>query len=326
VLDPERDGILEANPKAVQMLGYSHEEFLNAVNISSIHPDEMPQFLAFTQAVVSQGYGWTNELSCLTKSGQKLPVEISASVISFEGRNCILGLLRDITERKEAESATAQLAEIGELATMIVHEVRNPLTTILMGVESLGKLELPQRQQLKLALALDEGERLKRLLHEILDYARQETLNLVKLELNEFVIQMQRKFAGYPIAQGREIQVLSCLPEAWVQADPDKLKQVLINLLHNACEAIPKGERVTCSIHPGSSNQAVCLSIHNRGKLIPPEVLAKIGTPFVTTKASGNGLGLAIVKQIIKSHDGQFQIQSTAESGTIAEICLPLGS
>jgi hypothetical protein len=168
-----------------------------------------------------------------------------------------------------------------------------------MGIESLAKLDLPQRQQLKLALALDEGERLKRLLQEILDYAREETPDLVKLELNKFVTQMQQEFIGYPVAQGREIKVLSSLPEAWVQADPDKLKQVLLNLFRNACEAIPKGEQVTCDIHPGSSHQKVCLRIHNRGKPIPPEILAKVGTPFVTTKANGNGLGLAIVKQII---------------------------
>ncbi|MFW6296626.1 MAG: PAS domain S-box protein [Halothece sp.] len=70
VLDPQQDCILEANPKATQMLGYSRKELLNSIDISNIHPDEMPQLSAFSQAVVSQGYGWTNELTCLTKSGR----------------------------------------------------------------------------------------------------------------------------------------------------------------------------------------------------------------------------------------------------------------
>jgi PAS domain S-box-containing protein len=87
------------------MLGYSREELLESVQVSSIHPDEMEQLKAFGEQVLEQGHGWTNELTCLTKSGNKLPAEISSSVIPFEGEDCIISLVRDVTERKAAEDA-----------------------------------------------------------------------------------------------------------------------------------------------------------------------------------------------------------------------------
>ncbi|NIR48987.1 PAS domain S-box protein [candidate division KSB1 bacterium] len=104
VIDAKRDRILEVNPKACEMLGYTYEELLSQ-KISSIHPDEMPQLLAFAESIFKQGGGRTDELTCLTKSGTKLPAEISASVIEVDGRRCLIALVRDISERKRAEQA-----------------------------------------------------------------------------------------------------------------------------------------------------------------------------------------------------------------------------
>ncbi len=70
VIDPRADQILEANPQAEKLLGYSRAELLNSVSVSSIHPEEMPQLMAFTRSIIAIGQGWTNELSCLTKSGE----------------------------------------------------------------------------------------------------------------------------------------------------------------------------------------------------------------------------------------------------------------
>jgi len=110
VIDPARDKIIDANPKAYSLLGYSREELL-ATRISAIHPNEMPQLLAFTQSVFDQGHGWTNELSCMAKSGELLPAEISASVIKMADSNCIIALVRDITERKRAQETLQQYSE-----------------------------------------------------------------------------------------------------------------------------------------------------------------------------------------------------------------------
>ena len=110
VIDPAHDEILEVNPKACNMLGYSREELLS-LGISSVHPNEMPKLLAFTDTVYAAGYGWTDEVTCLTKTGDVLPVEISASIAEIEGRSCVIAMVHDITERKREQEALRESEE-----------------------------------------------------------------------------------------------------------------------------------------------------------------------------------------------------------------------
>ena len=95
VLDPVRDAILEANPRACRLLGYSREELL-ALPLSAIHPDEMPRFRAFAQTVLDEGSGWTDDLTCLTKAGERVPAEISASTVEINGARCVVAWVRDV--------------------------------------------------------------------------------------------------------------------------------------------------------------------------------------------------------------------------------------
>ncbi len=324
LIDPQADRILEANPKASKMLGYSHEELL-ATAVSAIHPHDLSAFQAFGRIVLREGHGWTNELSCMTKLGGTVPAEISAAVVSMEGRQCIISMVRDITERKQAQAATERLAEIGELAAMIVHEVRSPLTTILMGLESFREIPLPDRAQRRLSLALEEADRLKQLLNEILQYARAPVLAPLPFDLVAFAHQLKDHLSTLPMAQGRSLVLESDLPEAWIVGDVDKLKQVFINLVRNACEAVSPGDRVTWHIALGPNPNGLTVTIHNDGDPIPPAVLAKMGQPFFTTKPGGNGLGLAIVKRIVDVHGGALTIESTAEAGTTVGVVLPWG-
>ncbi len=110
VIDPERDKILDANPGACKMLGYSRKELL-ALSVSAIHPDEMPRLQAFAQSVFEAGQGWTDELTCFTKSGSCLPSEISASMIDMDEGRCMIALVRDISKRKLAEEALRRREE-----------------------------------------------------------------------------------------------------------------------------------------------------------------------------------------------------------------------
>jgi formate hydrogenlyase transcriptional activator len=118
LLDPEADAILDVNPRACRMLGYSRAELL-ALRISDVHPAEMHEFVAFARTVLDTGSGWTNELGCLTRSGATLPAEISASVIEMDGRACVIAMVRDISERKHAE---AELQRYRENLEQLVEE------------------------------------------------------------------------------------------------------------------------------------------------------------------------------------------------------------
>lgn len=318
VIDPSSDRILEANPQATQLLGYSREELLESVRISSIHPAEMPQLMAFTESVLQIGKGWTDQLTCLTKSGKTIPAEISASPLEFANRSCVVAIVRDIRDRKRAEQALAALAEVGELASMIVHEVRNPLTTVKMGLGALRNSDLSKRDTMRLNMAASEAERLESLLNEILLYAKPQTLQTKEINLIELTTEVLDTLRVQPVATHRPIVFKHPDIQVTIQGDADKLKQVLINLVSNACEAIEPGDAVTCYLEPAP--EQVRLRIHNDGNPIPPDVLPKLTKPFFTTKSTGTGLGLAIVKRIIEAHGGSFTIESAAGMGTLTTV------
>ena len=110
VIDPDGDRIVDVNPRACQMLGFSRSELLS-LPVSAIHPREMDRLISFTQSVTEQGSGWTNELTCLTKAQQTVPVEMSASTLDIEGRTCILAMVRDISERRRGEQQIKHLID-----------------------------------------------------------------------------------------------------------------------------------------------------------------------------------------------------------------------
>lgn len=127
LIDPARDQILDANPRACRMLGYSGEELLS-LGISAIHPDEMSRLTAFTHSVLDQGHGWTDELSCLTKGGKVLPAEISASMVDIDGQACVIALIRDTTERKQAEERVRREAARADALVRVAARLNAHLT------------------------------------------------------------------------------------------------------------------------------------------------------------------------------------------------------
>lgn len=210
-----------------------------------------------------------------------------------------------------------RLAAIGQFAAMIVHEVRNPLTTIEMGLKY-AQTALPSAlAQERLALSLSESHRLKHLLNEILFYAKPQVNHLSKLNLNHLLNELIDQIKEIPEADERQIEFVNAASKVEVLGDVDKLKQVFINLFRNALEAIAIGETVTCKIMPGTHLNQVCIQIQNGGAPIPPEILVCLTEPFCSAKPSGTGLGLAIVKRIIAAHDGEFSIASTPEGTTV---------
>lgn len=213
-----------------------------------------------------------------------------------------------------------RLAAIGEFAACIIHEIRNPLTTMKMGLNYFSKLDLTDAAKLRLSLALDEGSRLERLLQEILLYAKPQALQLEPIHLNEFVKGII-EFLDMPEAEGRYITFIPASTDIQVVGDKDKLKQILINIIRNAYEAVAVGDTIKLDI-VSNTNQAT-INVYNGNAIIAPEILSKLTQPFYSTKPSGTGLGLAITKRIVEAHGGKLVIISNAEQGTIVSIVLP---
>jgi signal transduction histidine kinase len=217
-----------------------------------------------------------------------------------------------------------RLAAIGEFTAKIVHEVRNPLTTIEMGLRYAQKIAQTEAERERLALALSESDRLKQLLNEILGYAKPQILQLSKLNISQFLDSLSFQIRELPEAADRHIVYVNNCPEVEIMADANKLKQVFLNLFRNAFEAIAPQETVNCSICQGGNLDWIIVQIHNGGTPIPPELLPKLATPFCSTKSSGTGLGLAISKQIVTAHGGELKIMSSSSKGTKVSIHLPI--
>jgi len=316
----DTDGhLLDVNQEACHTLGYSREELLQ-LSVPDVQKSVSMEDLAEDWELMPR-QPVTREGVHQRRDGSRFPVEVRLGRIELEGQPALLALARDITERKQVEQARARLAEIGELAAMIVHEVRNPLTTVLMGLHTFEQMELPERAQMRLAFALEESERLQRLLNEILMYAREQSLDLETLDLAAFLRTLCDEFSHHPVATTRRLQMVGLHRARLILGDRDRLKQVFINLLSNACEAVPEGETVTCTLH--ETDRWAIAQVHNGGAPIPPEVLPKLTQPFFTTKSSGNGLGLAITRRIIEAHGGSLEITSSAEAGTQVTVRLP---
>jgi PAS domain S-box-containing protein len=317
---------IEVNQSWLQMLGYSRTE---AIGHSALelgiwaNPEDRERV---KQLLQTQGNLSNCEFEFCKKSGEMFTGLFAAEIIQLRKESCLLTVTTDITPLKQAEKALARLAEIGELAATIIHEVRNPLTTVLMGLNSFKRLDLAPKFQEYLSLALEEAERLQRLLNQILLYAKPQTLERSPLELNDFITEMLAPLESMPCGVGKQLEFISSPLPVVIAADKDKLKQVLINLITNAFEAVSEKERITITLQKAIPHR-VNLQIHNNGESIPPEVLSNLTKPFYTTKPMGNGLGLAIVKRIVEAHDGELSIESSSQVGTQVTVklpCLPL--
>ena len=236
-------------------------------------------------------------------------------------------LLRSLAKRlRETMSKLVEqesLAAIGQFASGLVHEIRSPLSTISMALQRFEQLDLPQSEKKRLALAENEALRMERLMSEILLYARPQNLKLEPLTLTPLIVEtleLARNLANRSQCDyhfSRDVEPI-------VMADADKLRQVLINLLRNACDAAPAGSKIRIHVSPSDDDNKVRVLIHNQGEPIPADVLPRLIDPFFSTKPGGTGLGLAITNRIVTAHEGVLTIDSTTDNGTTVDFTLPI--
>jgi len=203
---------------------------------------------------------------------------------------------------------------------MIIHQVRNPLATINLCLDHFARRDLDERARRRLTLAQAESERLAHLLDEVLEYAGRQTLEPADWVIDALLDDMLPALDANPVVAERDLRVHLELPEVVIRADRDKLVQAVTNMVINACEAVAPGAPVTLASH--RLDGAPCIEVRNGGEPIPPEVLARIGQPFFSTKGRGNGLGVAYIRRIAAAHHWEFTLTSTAEEGTVARLLM----
>jgi len=220
------------------------------------------------------------------------------------------------------------LASMGQLAAGVAHELNNPLGTVLLYSDILYKEAHDDSRRDDLKMIINETNRCKVIVRDLLNFARQNKVLAQTTNLNEQLQKLVAEQTKRPEFENIDVvlQLDSALPT--IQADPLQLQQVLINLMNNAAEAMETkgGGTLTIATRPASFGEGVEISITDTGIGISEENKAKLFTPFFTTKpvGKGTGLGLAIVYGIIKMHRGQIQVQSEEGKGTTFTITLPL--
>jgi two-component system NtrC family sensor kinase len=219
-----------------------------------------------------------------------------------------------------------RLVSMGQLAAGVAHEINNPLGSILLYADVMRKETSQADPQYEdLSMIIDEGTRCKRIVADLLNFARQQQIVVQETDLHELIDEVLERVSRQPSFEGVQI-VRNYDPDLPViTADRDQLQQVFVNLLNNAAEAIEQAGTITLTTHKMGADW-VQIEISDTGCGIAPEHLGRLFTPFFTTKqvGEGTGLGLSIVYGIIKMHRGQIQVSSTLNAGTTFTITLPV--
>lgn len=254
----------------------------------------------------------------------RAPVAVGGEVgLVARSFNTMLDTLQN-TQDKLIQSE--KLASLGQLAAGVAHELNNPLATILLYADILRReATLNPQHQDDLETIINETLRCKQIVSGLLNFARQTQVNAQPTALNDLIqewIAIEKRHARYDNIRFN-LELDESLPLA--ELDAAQLREVLLNLIHNAADAMPNGGKITirtAAKPPGM----ITIEVQDEGKGIPPEHLNKLFTPFFTTKpvGKGTGLGLAIIYGIVKMHRGQISVKSEVGCGTTFTISLPI--
>ncbi|MFC5528819.1 ATP-binding protein [Cohnella yongneupensis] len=262
------------------------------------------------------------------KNGRPIDLSITVSGIRDEhgAIMAIATISRNITARKQSEEVirrSEKLGLIGQLAAGVAHEIRNPLTT-LHGFVQLMK----QKSTLSPAhmdIMMSELDRINFIVSEFLVLSKPQVSRFTPTDLTGIVGDLLLFLDSQ--ANMSNVQFVTAFPEEPVPkliCEPNQLKQVFLNILKNAMEAMEDGGVIQIEI-VHRPNESFIVKVTDEGCGIAPEELRRLGEPFFTKKVTGNGLGLMVSQQIIANHRGTITFHSELGRGTCVEVCLPLG-
>jgi len=251
----------------------------------------------------------------------------SAAVAIYRG---VIGPLRiELEESRVRAARQEKLASLGTLAAGVAHEIRNPLTAIIVRIHSLKKKFLPPSSEHEDVLVIShEIQRLEDIVQGVLRFARPAEPKLVTISADSLLARMQSLFG--PQFDKTSLQLkLESVPDMWVRVDPGQIEQVLINLIQNAAESMVKGGTITLRAQGGAARlggslrPTIMLEVCDTGAGLAPEIRKRIFDPFFTTKEEGTGLGLAIAARIVEKQGGALECHSELNHGTTFVILLP---
>jgi PAS domain S-box-containing protein len=327
VSDLEGPVIIDVNQTFSKMVGYTPEELRGGDFSALTHPDELEAYQSLNIDTID---GFQREIRFLRRDGTALWGSLTLSLLRDEAGipRHVIGVLQDITTRKEAEHTK------DEFISVVGHELRTPLTSIR---GSLGLLEggifgeLPEEAASMVQLAVSNTDRLVRLINDILDIERMDAgrteLELAPIKASELIANAVQ-IVQMTATEAQVTLTPEILDDPILFVDGDTIVQVLVNLLGNAIKFSPRWSTVTITV--ALENRGALISVSDTGRGIPADRLETIFERFRQVDSSdaremgGSGLGLAIARGIVEHHGGEIAVESEIGRGSTFHFTLPL--
>ena len=333
------------NPACERLFGYGADEVIGKtvqmLMPASDRPKVAEHLSGFRRAGEHKVVGAGSEIVGRRKDGTTFPMEVSIGEAQQDGETIFVGVLHDLTDRKQTEAQLVQaqkMETVGQLSGGIAHDFNNLLTVVVGNADALSEMlkARPDLQALAEAI-VQAGERGAELTQRLLAFSRRQTLQPAEIDGNALVRNMEkllRRMLSETIAIRTTLE-----PDLWTAfADPGQLENALLNLAINARDAMPHGGSLTIAtgnvslderyrdLHPEvSPGEYVMVAVTDDGSGMPKDVLDHAFEPFFTTKevGKGSGLGLSMVYGFVKQSNGHVAIYSEPGLGTTVRLYLP---
>lgn len=321
ILVLDKDGkMLYISDSAERILGYQPSKLVGKAWYEFVYREDVKYVKENLKQVSSTNQFY--EINVLNSEGEYIWSECTLAKLKEEDEKIYyIAIVADIRDKKEAEEFMIQsekMSVAGQLAAGIAHEIRNPLTSLK------GFLQLLQagvnRKEEYYNIMVEEIEKMETITSELLFISKPLTENkkvqLVESMIHDVIVLLR------PQAKMRDIVIeYSASGGEKIYCDRSQIKQVLINLIKNAIEAMENGGKI--QVNTSSSDTHVHISVIDEGPGIPEDIINKLGEPFFTTKQSGTGLGLMITKQILERHQAFLEIKANEGAGSTFRIIFP---
>ena len=317
--------ITYANDKFCEISQYSRAELLgkdHRIVNSGHHP---PEFMRDLWRTIARGGVWRGEIRNRAKDGSLYWVDTTiVPFLNGAGKpRQYLAIRYEVTARKQAEAQLreqAALAQVGQLAAVVAHEVRNPLAGLRASLQVIDRRVQEPRDRSAIAAMIQRIDGLNDKVEDLLQYARPKAPRRQRVDVMSLLGDVALSAQS---STGRASSISLSGEDVAATADPDMLRAALLNVLLNACQAAGEHE---VAIHVVAGDGVVRMAVCDRGVGIPPDVRDRVFEPFFTTRTNGTGLGLAIVKRFIELQDGVVALIDRPGGGTIVELSLPLAA
>jgi len=317
------------NKAAECLFGYSRTEVighdLNTIMAPSCSRDHRKAVERYVLTRRAQRIGSHTEIVARRKNGDTFPADISFSVSEVDGRLYFTAILRDLTETKALQEQVARaerLTALGQVVAEITHEIKNPLMLIGGFARQLSDSLSDPKAREKAAIISTEVRRLENLLQELREYYLPKTLNREEIDTNTLLEEIHALVKDDCKQNRITVDLRLEKRPVRVEADREKLKQVILNLLTNAIQSMEHGGTLT--LESRLAGDEVGITVVDNGCGICAHHKDKIFSTFFTTKKQGTGLGLSISKEIIQQHRGTLTFESEEGQGTAFTIRMPV--